>query len=405
MLELENFVTALEQIDGLLQRVIGAMQATILRRQDTPPTTNEPTQFNNLLSLLDTERCNDDINLLFTRKELMSMPKQFREYFTHDGRRHKMRRRQTGKNSYSYNIRYRRDGYDIDVSSTSPEEAKQKFIVALQNTAKPSKATDVPSAFDAFGEYFFQNYYTERVAKDTYYNMHGVFSRRIQPHFGNMPIEKVTPAHCKELLAQIKAMSQGKTADDVHSVLNQIFKYAIAFGKITHNPLAVVPHKQHKRKNGARLSLEEESKLLTECRDKYRLPFAIYLYAGIRPGEIYTVRFEGGFVVCQNTKQNEQRYMEKKIPITKKLRPYLQGVTAMPHVPIKKYVTQEFKSILPTHTLKDCRRTFASHCDECGVMPEVRELFLGHAPQRALDRAYIEYSDEFLLQEGAKIDY
>ena len=352
-----------------------------------------------------TERSNDDITITFTQKELMSMPKQFREYFTHDGRRHKMRRRQTGKNSYSYNIRYRRDGYDIDVSSTNPEEAKQKFIAALQATAKPAKAKEVPSEFDAFGEYFFQNYYIERVAKETHYNMHSLFGRRIQPHFGNMPIGKITPAHCKDLLEQIKAKGQGKTADDVHSILNQIFKYAIAFGKITQNPLTVVPHKQHKRKNGVRLTLDEESKLLSECRPNYRLFFALYLYCGIRPSEIYTVRFEGDFVVCQNIKQNEQVYKEKKIPIIKKLRPYLQDLATMPHVPKQEYVRNEFNRILSEHTLKDCRRTFASHCDECGVNPDVRECFLGHAPQRALDRAYIEYSDEYLLQEGTKIDY
>ena len=362
-------------------------------------------QIENLPLLPATEGSNDDIIITFTKKELMSMPKKFREYFMHDGRKHKVRRRQTGKNSYSYNIRYRRDGYDIDVSSTSWEEVRQRFIAALQRAAKQDKAQDVPSDFDAFGEYFFENYYIERVSKEHYYNMHRLFVKRIQPHFGSMPIEKVTPAHCKDLLVQIKAKSQGKTADDVYSVLNLILKHAIAFGKIRQNPLSVVPHKQHKRKNGVRLTLPEEYKLLAECRDNYRLPFAIYLYSGIRPGEIYTVRWDDNFVYCQNTKQKEQVYVEKKIPITKKLRPYLKDLTVMPHVPIQKYVSQEFKSILPMHTLKDCRRTFASHCDECGVNPDVRELFLGHAPQRALDKAYIEYSDEYLLQEGAKIDY
>lgn len=387
-------------------KVLALKFCTKVEEQQLDPQLSTVAQIENLPLLPDTERSNDDITITFTQKELMSMSKQFREYFINDGRRHKVRRRQTGKNSYSYNIRYRRDGYDIDVSSTSLEEAKKKFIVALQNAAKPSKATAVPLEFGAFGEYFFANYYIERVAKETYYNMHRLFEKRIQPHFGNIALAKITPAHCKELLEQIKAKGQGKTADDVHSVLNQIFKYAIAFGKITHNPLAVVPHKQHKRKNGVRLSLEEENKLLTECKPNYRLFFALYLYCGIRPSEIYTVRFEGDFVVCQNIKQNEQKYMEKKIPIIKKLRPYLQGIITMPHVPIQKYVTKEFKSILPDHTLKDCRRTFSSHCKECGVDDDVRDVaFLGHAPQRALDRAYLEYTDEFLLQEGAKIDY
>lgn len=40
MLELKNFVTALENIDGLLLRVIEAMNATILKQQDNSSQTN-----------------------------------------------------------------------------------------------------------------------------------------------------------------------------------------------------------------------------------------------------------------------------------------------------------------------------------------------------------------------------
>ncbi|MCM1289616.1 MAG: site-specific integrase [Corallococcus sp.] len=356
--------------------------------------------------LLETERSNDDINITFTQKELMSMPKQFRQYFMNDGRRHKVRRRQTGKNSFSYNIRYRRDGHDIDVSSTNLEEAKKKFIAALNASVKRGGSKDVSSVFNEFGQYFFDNYYVEKVAKETYRNNLALFKRWIVPHFEDLTLGKITPAHCKDLLEQIKAKGFGKTADDVHSILNQILKYAIAFGQIQRNPLAVVPHKQHKRENGVRLSIEDENKLLTECRPNYKLFFAIYLYCGIRPSEIYTVRFENGFVVCQNMKQHEQEYVEKKIPIIKKLQPYLQDIAELPHVPKLDNVRKEFNKILANHTLKDCRRTFSSHCVECGVNENVRDVaFLGHAPKRELDRAYVEYSDEFLLSEAAKIDY
>ncbi len=79
----------------------------------------------------------------------------------------------------------------------------------------------------------------------------------------------------------------------------------------------------------------------------------------------------------------------------------------MPPVPRLQTIRAHFNQIFgkKKHTLKDCRRTFSSHCVECGVLPEVREAFLGHAPQIALNRAYVEYSDDFLLAEGSKIDY
>ncbi len=222
--------------------------------------------------------------------------------------------------------------------------------------------------------------------------------------FRNSVRAKKSTVNCKRVLDSIKEKGHHNTADEVYSILNQIFKYAIAYNLIQKNPLAVIPYKQHTRTNGKRLTLEEERLLLDKCAPKRKCIFAIYLYCGIRPGELKTVRIEEPFVICQNTKQKEQKYAEKKIPITQNLRKYLDP-EILKKTPKIDRIRTEFNEILPNHTLKDCRRTFNSHCKECGVNEDVRKLFMGHSLGGKIALAYTEFTDEFLLKEAAKLNY
>ena len=85
------------------------------------------------------------------------------------------------------------------------------------------------------------------------------------------------------------------------------------------------------------------------------------------------------------------------------LRPYLEGVEEL-HFPRLDYMRNKMKEILPNHTLKDLRKTFNTHCEECGILPLARKFFMGHS-LKELDEAYTEPSDEFLLKEGEKFNY
>ncbi len=127
------------------------------------------------------------------------------------------------------------------------------------------------------------------------------------------------------------------------------------------------------------------------------------MYCGLRPGELKTVRIEEPFLICQNTKQKGQKYVEKKIPITKNLRKYLD-VEVLQKTPKIDKIRAEFNKILPNHTLKDCRRTFNSHCKECGVNEDVRKLFMGHSLGGKVAVAYTEFTNEFLLKEAEKLN-
>lgn len=64
----------------------------------------------------------------------------------------------------------------------------------------------------------------------------------------------------------------------------------------------------------------------------------------------------------------------------------------------------KIKKILPNHKLYDLRTTFYTRCTECGVADVARDEFVGHS-LGALENAYTDLSDDFLLREGNKLNY
>lgn len=59
--------------------------------------------------------------LFFTQKEISLMPKTFKKEFRTDGCTAHVRKRKCGKNSYTYDIRYRKNGYNIAITNKSLE--------------------------------------------------------------------------------------------------------------------------------------------------------------------------------------------------------------------------------------------------------------------------------------------
>lgn len=275
------------------------------------------------------------------------------------------------------------------------------FPDAANVLTESKKRASAPTQFNKFAEYFLDNYYKEKVVEQTFHNTVNLYKRWLKPHFTGCDIRSLTPADCKALLDKIKKKGLHKTADDVHTLVNQIFKYAIAFGIVQQNPLSVVPYRQHQRKNGSRLTATEAERLLLLSKPQYRVFFAIYLYTGIRPGEMYFAEICGHFIETTNLKRKNHTPERKKIPIIQALSPFLQK--KIPPLPRKECLRLEFKRILPNHTLKDCRMTFNSVCKECGVNDNARKFFMGHSISN-LDKAYTEFTDEFLISEAAKVD-
>ncbi len=341
--------------------------------------------------------------LKFTNQEILKLPKTFRKEFRIQGCTAHIRKRKSGKHTFNYEIRYRRNGYYVEVSANNIEEAKRKFIEKLNAADKLGLSTviSVPTTFHEFATYYFETFWKRTVTELTYTNEMYRYKNHIQPIFGSIELKKIMPAHCQKLLDD-KGIS--KTSDEIYSALSKIFKSAIKHGIITHNPLDLVVHTKHEREHGKALTKDEEKLLLDDVKNsRYQVLFAIALYTGLRPNEYKTATVDGSFITAVNSKQKNGKIAYKKIPITPMLKPYLNGVTEL-KFPRIEYMRDKMKDILPNHKLYDLRTTFYTRCKECGIADVAIKKFVGHSLGGMAD-TYTDLSDEFLIREGNKLNY
>lgn len=332
------------------------------------------------------------------------MPKTFRKEFRADGCTAHIRKRCDGRYRCSYEIRYRRNGYNVSASGITIEEAKEKFIKKLREATvrKDNAENKVPATINEFALYWFENFHKRRVVANTYKINLQRFTKIIAPRFVNLLVKQINAKDIQDIIDEYVNKGMGKTATELHSLLNQIFTAAVKFGLIVHNPVGMVFHKKHESKHGKALTLEEERKLLSETAGTpYQLFFAVALYTGLRPNEYHTVRIEGDMIIAQNSKRKNGQVAYKRIPIIKMLKPYLNGAKEIKWYAVD-WIRKKFKEVLPGHILYDLRTTFYTHCVTCGVAESARDEMVGHSGG-VLKNTYTDLPDEFLLQEAKKL--
>ena len=286
----------------------------------------------------------------------------------------------------------------------TPEGVLLESLLEGMNQYYSEEQTAVLSTFSKFAEYFFDKFYSRKVSESTLRVAKNQFKNHLFPYFKDTALKRITPNLCQELIDRLEAEGKGKTAEDVHSLLNIIFKAAIKHGLITNNPIDMIVHNKHEPEHGKALSKDEERGLLEQTAGTpYQQMFAIALYTGLRPNEYKTARIEGNFIIANNSKRKNGKVESKKIPITPMLKPHLEGVTEF-HSTRLEQIRHKFNGILPGHKLYDLRTTFYTRCTECGIAEAAIKKYVGHALGGLAD-TYTDLSDEFLKAEAKKFYY
>ena len=342
--------------------------------------------------------------LIFTQKEINQMPKIFKKEFRTDGCTAHVRKRKCGKNSYTYDIRYRKNGYDITVTNKNLERAKLLFVEKLKTAERISNSHANYKTLDTFASYYFEKFRKPKVAELTYKFDCMRYKNHIKPALGNKQLELITPSDCQDLINSLLKSGKGKTVNEVYSLLSIIFKGAIAHRLVKDNPLSIVIKEKYESKHGKALTKEEELSLLNGYKGTpFETLFALVLYTGLRPNEYKTARIEDKFIVAINSKRKTKKVEYKRIPITKMLAPYLKNID-QPVFPSEDVMRDRFNKILPQHILYDLRTTFYTRCKECDIADAALKEFVGHS-LGALGNAYTDLSAEYLLKEGEKFYY
>lgn len=343
----------------------------------------------------------------FTQKEIATMPQHFRKLLILQKKRCHVRKHVSGENSTTYEIRYRADGYNLSACGKTLDVAKQKFLEKLK-TAKPldKRKTDeltFPDTFKEFAIYYCEKFRKRKISPETYYKDQNRFNLYLFPAFGSIPIDRITPSHCQDLLDRVLAEGKGKTAEELRSIMSVIFKGAIAHGLMQRNPIDLIFYEKHVNVHGHALTKEEERAFLDAFSPTpLYISYMIALFTGLRPNELKTVQRSGPFLIARNSKRKSKQVEYKRIYICKRLADVLDGLDELPNL-TDTHLSKEFPRFCPNHRLYDLRVTFNTRCKELGVSDHARMHFMGHSLGK-LGEAYTDFSDEYLLKEGQKLD-
>ena len=340
--------------------------------------------------------------LHFNQKEINQMPQSFKKEFKIQGCTAHIRKRVDNRYKCSYEIRYRRNGYNVSASGKSIEEAKANFIEKLKRASNDDMYSAVPTTFHKFALYWLENFHKRKVCDETYTYTVRVFNQHIKPQVRDIELRKVTPAMVQHVVDRLA--EKPRTAEGVFSIFTQIFKCALNHGLVRINPAAIICYTPHERTHGTAFTKDEERKLIEAfVGTPYFTHYALMLYAGLRPGEIATAQIGDTFITAKNSKRKHGKVEFKKIPRTPVFDRVAAKVTDMQQFSAKT-LNKHFKKVFPTHKLYDLRTTFQTRCTECGISDTVIGLFMGNSIGK-LKETYTDLSDEYLINEGKKLDY
>ncbi|MBQ8375110.1 MAG: hypothetical protein IJX98_06020 [Clostridia bacterium] len=342
--------------------------------------------------------------ITFTQKEISHMDKDFKKIFIANGLVARIRTRKCGVNSVTYDIRFRSQGYNITSTSKNLQEAKADFLRKTRPEEiekykmKPSQRKHAAknALYTIFQEWL-------SLKKGTIGDKE---IRRFETNFQNLP-EELRYASIHDIravdLGSIMKDVQPRKYEELRTLFNGIFKYAVASGLIQNNPVALIKFKRSERKTREALSEDEIKAFLGRVKEAKYDPirqFAYVLYFfGLRPCEIdEETHREGEFLIARNRKRKNGKIEYKKIPIptqTQGLIDWEKPLTTNLH---RLKINDIMKELLAGKTAYCLRHTFATTCQQY-VRPDIVDIWMGDSPTRLVGRVYTHFPDKFMREQ------
>jgi len=346
--------------------------------------------------------------ITFTQKEISKMDKDFKKIFIANGLVAHIRTRKCGINSITYDIRFRSQGYNISSTSKNLQEAKADFLRKTRSEeiekykVKPSlrKHTAKNALYMVFQEWL-------SLKKGTIGDKE---IRRFETNFNNLP-EELRYASIREIRAvdldAIMKDVQPRKYEELRTLFNGIFKYALASGIIQNNPVSLIKFKRAERQNRESLSKDEISAFLTRIKDvKYdnirQFAYVLYFF-GLRPCEVdEETHIEGNFLIARNGKRKNGKIEYKKIPIPKQAQGLINWNNPLTADLHRLKINDIMKELLAGKTAYCLRHTFATICQQY-VRPDIVDIWMGDSPTRLVGRVYTHFPDDFMLKNMQKV--
>ena len=197
--------------------------------------------------------------------------------------------------------------------------------------------------------------------------------------------------------------------EELRTLFNSLFKYAIGCGVISHNPVLLIPFKRAERQVRESLSTQELSKFLKRIKEpKYeRIKQGVYIlyFFGLRPCELdEETHREGDFLIARNRKRKNGKIEYKKIPIPKAAEMLIDWTKPLTFQVSPKPREEWIKEVLDGKTAYNLRHTFSSICQQY-VRQEIVDIWIGDSPTRLIGKHYTHFPDEFMQSQMALVTF
>ncbi len=341
----------------------------------------------------------------FTQKESSMMASTFKKEFIGNGLAAHVIKKESGRHSYCYEIRYRSNGYNITASSTDLAEAKRKFLAkTLPGEIEKYRVKKIKTGINLLEEVFDEWYQykqgtvTEKELKRFYANF-----QSLPDNLRKKPIKLIRTGDIDSVMKEVKP----RKYEELRTLFNGIFKYAVASGIIQHNPVALIRFKKAERQNRVALSEEEiyaflERVKLPEFESIRQGAYLLYFF-GLRPCEIdEETRREDDFLIARNRKRKNGKIEYKKIPVPKEAQGLIDWDKPLTFNCTGKWEYNKlWKSLLGDgdRTAYCLRHTFSTICQQYINRPDIVDIWMGDSPQRLVGKVYTHFPDNFMREQ------
>lgn len=341
----------------------------------------------------------------FTDKELAKMPKFFRtDYKLKGGTAAHIRQKPNG----TFEIRYRRNGFNISVSSKNLGEAKERFIQAL--CAAKTDAMNDKTFFGQYATQWLEVVKKPQVKENTWNNYIYTLKTYVFPKFGKMRLRDIKPTDVQKLLNGLEAKGLQRSVENVYTILKPIFDFAVAEDLLVKNPMAIIRKPKYETKHGKAFTVQEERDFVAKCisgKSPCRYAYILMIFTGIRRSELASAEISPQWVTVVTAKGRKGEAPKKrKIPVSPMLMPFLPFMTKENLTVREDTLTREISKFIEGHHLHELRHTFITRCQECGISRELTSVWAGHKADNTMtSNVYTHFSEEFQIGEIQKLRY
>ena len=198
--------------------------------------------------------------------------------------------------------------------------------------------------------------------------------------------------------------------EELRTLFNGIFKYAIASGFTNNNPVSLIRFKKAERQCRDALPVDEIKAFLERLKqpkfDDIRQGVYLLYFFGLRPCEVdEEAHKENEFLVVRNRKRKGGKIEYKKIPIPIQAKGLIDWDKPLTFQTQSKYAQDELiKELLNGKTGYYLRHTFSTLCQQY-VRPDIVDIWMGDSPQRLVGKVYTHFPDEFMKEQMNKVEF